>query len=57
MVRIEVDSEKAKGKGLLEYTFVADHFGPPPDCHPARKPTFKLDDIQQKPKKTQPTKQ
>ena len=56
VVRIEVDSEKAKGKGSLEYTFVADHFGPPPDCDPARKPTFKLDDIQQKPEKTPPAK-
>ncbi len=51
VVRIAVDSEKAKGSGSLEYTFVADGFGPPPDCDPERKPTFKLDDVEQKPER------
>ena len=54
VVRIEVDSEKAQGSGSLEYTFVADGFGPPPDCDPERKPTFKLDDVEQKPDENQP---
>lgn len=54
VVRIAVDSEKAKGSGSLEYRFAADGFGPPPDCDPARKPTFKLDDVEQKPDTTQP---
>jgi hypothetical protein len=49
VVRIEVDSEKAQGGGSLEYTFVADGFGPPPQCDPERKPTFKLDDVEEKP--------
>ena len=56
VVRIEVDSEKAQGSGSLEYKFVADGFGPPPDCDPQRKPTFKLDDIDQKPEKAPPQK-
>ncbi len=56
VVRIEVDSEKAQGKGSLEYTFVADGFGPPPDCDPERKPTFKLDDVEQKPDANQASK-
>ncbi len=47
-MRIEVDSDKVQGRGSLEYTFNADGFGPPPNCNPERKPTFKLDDIEQK---------
>lgn len=46
IVRIEVDSEKVKGKGSLEYTFDAEGFGPPPHCDPERQPTFKLDDVE-----------
>lgn len=34
-------NEKSKS-GRLEYTFVADGFGPPPTCDPERKPHFKL---------------
>jgi hypothetical protein len=49
VVRIEVDSEKAKGSGGLEYQFSADDFGPPPKCDPERKPNFRLDDIETKP--------
>lgn len=47
VVRIEVDTEKVDGKGFLEYTFDADGFGPPPHCDPERKPTFKLDAVDQ----------
>jgi len=49
VVRIEVNSQKAGGSGSLEYSFEADGFGPPPDCDPQRKPTFGLDDVEQKP--------
>lgn len=44
-VRIEarVDGEQGKGKGSLEYGFDAEGFGPPPQCDPERKPTFRLD--------------
>jgi hypothetical protein len=49
VVRIEVDSKKVEGSGSLEYTFSADGFGPPPDCDPERKPTFKLEDVEEKP--------
>lgn len=48
VVRIEVDTEKVDGKGSLEYTFDAEGFGPPPQCNPERKPTFKLDAVEQK---------
>ena len=47
VVRIEVDTDKVEGKGFLEYTFDADGFGPPPHCDPERKPTFKLDAVEQ----------
>jgi hypothetical protein len=49
VVRIEVDSKKVEGSGRLEYSFSADGFGPPPACDPERKPTFKLDDVEEKP--------
>lgn len=48
VVRIEVDSNKVKGGGSLEYTFDAEGFGPPPRCNPERQPTFKLDDVETK---------
>jgi len=52
-VRIEVDSERVKGKGSLEYKFDAEGFGPPPTCDPERNPTFKLDDIAEHPEAAQ----
>lgn len=44
----KTNQSKAKGKratkqGQLEYDFNADNFGPPPQCDPARQPSFKLD--------------
>ena len=46
-VRIEAvqkdEKGKAKNRGSLEYTFGADGFGPPPECDPERKPSFRLD--------------
>lgn len=53
VVRIEVASERVKGSGALEYTFNSDGFGPPPECDPERKPTFKLDDVEAKPDQPQ----
>ncbi|MEO1268734.1 MAG: VWA domain-containing protein [Myxococcota bacterium] len=44
-VRIEVDVKDAGG-AKAEYTFDAKGFGPPPECDPERKPTFRLDDIE-----------
>ncbi|MEM9461013.1 MAG: VWA domain-containing protein [Myxococcota bacterium] len=48
-VRIEAQADRnANGrprkKGDLSWTFDASGFGPPPDCDPNRKPTFKLDE-------------
>jgi len=43
-VRIEVEL-KDGGSAEAEYSFNADGFGPPPECDPERKPTFKLDNI------------
>ena len=45
-VRIEAELKEPKGSGNLTYTFNADGFGPPPKCDPARKPTFKLDQVE-----------
>lgn len=47
VVRIEVKSPKVEGSGSLEYKFTADGFGPPPDCDPNTKPTFRLDNVEQ----------
>lgn len=43
-VRIEVELKEG-GSAEAEYSFNADGFGPPPECDPERKPTFKLDDV------------
>jgi hypothetical protein len=48
VVRIAIDDEKI-GKGSLEYNFQATGFGPPPDCDPARAPTFSLKNVQAPP--------
>jgi hypothetical protein len=50
-VRIEVDSKTHGSGGGLEYPFKADGFGPPPDCDPERKPTFRLDKLDAPPEK------
>lgn len=46
-VRISVhangDRGHSHGDGDLEYEFDASGFGPPPECDPQRKPTFRLD--------------
>jgi hypothetical protein len=34
---------KARARGSLEYEFDAEKFGPPPECDPERKPSFRLD--------------
>lgn len=44
-VRIEVDVPDS-GTAEAEYTFDATGFGPPPQCDPDRKPTFRLDDVE-----------
>lgn len=44
-VRIEVDVPEG-GTAEAEYTFDAIGFGPPPQCSPERKPTFRLDDVE-----------
>jgi hypothetical protein len=42
LVRIEATRKEPKDTGSLEYKFVADGFGPPPDCDPNTPPTFDL---------------
>jgi hypothetical protein len=42
LVRIEAMRRDPKESGSLEYKFVADGFGPPPDCDPNTPPTFDL---------------
>jgi hypothetical protein len=42
LVRIEANSKDPKSSGSLEYKFVADGFGPPPDCDPNAPPTFDI---------------
>ncbi len=47
-VRIQANAARdkkgrARKKGDVSWTFDAAGFGPPPDCDPARKPAFKLD--------------
>lgn len=46
-VRIEAkmkdDKGKEAGRGSLSYEFETDGFGPPPECDPQRKPSFRLD--------------
>jgi hypothetical protein len=42
LVRIEANSKDPKSSGSLEYKFVADGFGPPPDCDPNTPPTFDI---------------
>ena len=34
---------RVRSTGDLEYEFDAKGFGPPPECDPNRKPTFRLD--------------
>jgi hypothetical protein len=41
-VRIEANTKEPKASGSLEYTFIADGFGPPPDCDPNAPPTFDM---------------
>ena len=42
LVRIEANRKEPKETGSLEYKFVADGFGPPPDCDPNAPPTFDM---------------
>jgi hypothetical protein len=42
LVRIEAIRKDPKETGALEYKFVADGFGPPPDCDPSTPPTFDI---------------
>jgi hypothetical protein len=42
LVRIEANSKDPKSSGSLEYKFIADGFGPPPDCDPSTPPTFDI---------------
>ena len=42
LVRIEAIRKEPKETGSLEYKFVADGFGPPPDCDPNAPPTFDM---------------
>jgi hypothetical protein len=41
-VRIQANTKNPDASGSLEYKFVADGFGPPPDCDPNAPPTFDL---------------
>ncbi len=41
-VRIEASTKDPQASGSLEYKFVADGFGPPPDCDPKSPPTFDM---------------
>src|SRR5215469_2954102 len=45
LVRIEAVRKEPKESGSLEYKFVADGFGPPPDCDPNTPPTFDLKNV------------
>jgi hypothetical protein len=45
LVRIEASSKDPKGTGSLEYKFIADGFGPPPDCDPNAPPTFDMKNV------------
>jgi uncharacterized protein YegL len=45
LVRIEATRKEPKDTGSLEYKFVADGFGPPPDCDPNTPPTFDLKNV------------
>jgi hypothetical protein len=42
LVRIEAKRKDPTESGSLEYKFVADGFGPPPDCDPNAPPTFDM---------------
>jgi hypothetical protein len=42
LVRIEANRREPKESGALEYKFLADGFGPPPDCDPNTPPTFDM---------------
>jgi hypothetical protein len=42
LVRIEAVRKDPHETGSLEYKFVADGFGPPPDCDPNTPPTFDM---------------
>ena len=42
LVRIEATRKDPKASGALEYKFVADGFGPPPECDPNTPPTFDM---------------
>ncbi len=42
LVRIEANRRDPKESGALEYKFIADGFGPPPDCDPSAPPTFDM---------------
>ena len=42
LVRIEATRKDPKETGLLEYRFIADGFGPPPDCDHNTPPTFDM---------------
>ena len=42
LVRIEAKRKDPAESGSLEYKFVADGFGPPPDCDPNAPPTFDM---------------
>jgi hypothetical protein len=45
LVRIEAIRKEPKETGSLEYKFVADGFGPPPECDPNAPPTFDLKNV------------
>ena len=45
LVRIEAIRNGPKETGSLEYKFVADGFGPPPECDPNAPPTFDLKNV------------
>jgi von Willebrand factor type A domain-containing protein len=42
LVRIEALRKEPKESGSLEYKFLADGFGPPPECDPNSPPTFDM---------------
>jgi hypothetical protein len=42
LVRIEANRKDPRESGSLEYKFIADGFGPPPDCDPNAPPTFDM---------------
>jgi hypothetical protein len=44
-VTIEAHAKDPSGKGALDYKFVADGFGPPPDCDPNTPPAFDMKSI------------